>query len=136
MKVLIDFYQLDIQLTKEKGTSEKQEKKEPAEEKQSFFIRFLKAVFTVMAGLFIIDTAVKKDIKYSNDIQNLIKVELPENKKISDISEVEKKKEINRIVLTALDFVWLTAYVDGREKVLRLRKGQRVKLSFKNKIRI
>ncbi|MBK3331851.1 hypothetical protein GWK41_02065 [Persephonella atlantica] len=135
MKVLIDFYQLDVHLTKEKETSEKQEKKETAEEKQSFFVRFLKAVFTLVAGFFVINTAVKKDIEHSNSIEHLIKVELPEKENVSDISEAEKKKEINRIVLTALDFVWLTAYVDGKEKVLRLKKGQKVKLSFKKKIR-
>ncbi len=135
MKVLIEFYQLDIHLTKEIEASEKQEKKESSEEKQSLFVRFLKAVFTLVAGFFVINTAVKKDVEHSNSIEHLIKVEIPEKENVPDVSEAEKKKEINRIVLTALDFVWLTAYVDGEEKVLRLKKGQKVSLFFKNKIK-
>ncbi len=135
MKVLIDFYQLDIQLTTSSPETEKKEVKKDVEEKQSFIVRFLKGVFTTTVSFFIIDTAIQSNTKESINIeQQLIKFETPDKKSFL-LSHKREKKDVSIITLTAIDHVWLTAYVDGKEKVLNLKKGQKVKLPFKNKIK-
>ncbi len=44
-------------------------------------------------------------------------------------------KKINDIVLKANADIWLTAYVDGREVILKIRKGEKRKITFCKKIR-
>lgn len=47
----------------------------------------------------------------------------------------ENGKKIDDIVLKANADIWLTAYVDGKETILKLKKGETKKITFCNKIR-
>ncbi|NPA54590.1 MAG: hypothetical protein GXO21_08010 [Aquificae bacterium] len=44
-------------------------------------------------------------------------------------------KKISDIVLKANSDIWLTAYVDGKEVILKLKKGEKKKITFCKKIR-
>lgn len=138
MKVLINYYDLDITLEKQ---SEKKEitpvKKEKKEEKQGFFLRFFKTIFAFLAGLIfvVINTSgkTKEDTSITEFFQ-LIGNPQPENKWI-EISENSSKKYVQIISLKAKDYVWITAYIDGKEKIIKMEKGQKIRLSFKEKIK-
>jgi len=140
MKVLINYYNLDIELEKE-NESEKKTKslkdENKKEEKQGFFVRFFKTVFALLIGLLfvIINTSGKnKEDDDITDFFRLISIPQPDNNWIT-IKENSSQKFIQKISLRAKDYVWITAYIDGEEKIIKLKKGQKIRLSFKQKIK-
>ena len=140
MKVLIEYYNLDIELDKEdkkEGKTESIKNEEKKEEKQGFFFKFFKTVFAFLVGLIFVMINTSGKSKKENDITEffqLIGNPQPENKWI-EIREGSTEKGIQKISLKAKDYVWITAYVDGKEKVIKLKKGQKIRLSFKQKIK-
>jgi len=143
MKVLVSYYNLDIQLTRDFDTQEQTEKpvehrEEEKEERQGFFFRFFKAVFTFVviftAGFLGLSSKDKNDDDFL-EFLHAFTYPHPEPASHTAIIDATSKSGTKKISLKANDYVWLTAYIDGREKVIKLRKGQRMRLSFKNKIR-
>ena len=142
MKVLIEYYQLDVKLTKvaEETTGEQINRKnneKNKEEKQSFLIKFFKTVFLFIIGFIFTFLSISSKNRQEQEDKlakffTLLYAGFPEEKSIQIVSE--NKNKTNKISLKAIDYVWLTAYIDGKEKILKLKKGQKIKLSFKNKI--
>jgi transcriptional regulator with XRE-family HTH domain len=54
------------------------------------------------------------------------------NKSADSLSKIEE----NKIVLVASGDVWLTAYIDGFERVIKLKKGESKTITFFHKIKI
>ncbi len=101
-----------------------------------FRIAFVVGVFTSLIYLSQTTTA-------SNVKDRLIElITLPSkhfsNQPIEIVSfkEVHKDgKKIDDIVLRANSDIWLTAYIDGKETIIKLKKGETKKITFCNKIR-
>ncbi|WP_293443155.1 helix-turn-helix domain-containing protein [Persephonella sp.] len=140
MKVLIDYYQLNIKLEKNHETDKRVEsvrKVEDAEERQGFLVRLFKTVFVFLVGFifFFISTSGKNKKESSiTEFLHLISTPQPEDNWI-EIKDGNSKNDIQKISLKANDYVWITAYIDGKEKVIKMKKGQKVKLFFKHKIK-
>ncbi|WP_457636315.1 helix-turn-helix domain-containing protein [Persephonella sp.] len=140
MKVLIDYYQLDIELERNPETDKKVEnvkKVEDTEERQGFFIRLFKTVFVFLIGfIFVLISTSGKNKKENGltDFFQLISNPQPEDNWI-EIKDSSSKDGIQKISLKAKDYVWITAYIDGKEKVIKMKKGQKVKLFFRHKIK-
>ncbi|SNZ03710.1 Helix-turn-helix domain-containing protein [Persephonella hydrogeniphila] len=140
MKILMDYLQLDIQLQKDfdeapKKTKKKQQK--DSQEKENIFIRFFKTMFVFsLSSLFVmLNFSEKKEEK--NDLENFFALIGDYTVERNDLPVVKNKssKKVEYIGLKAKDHVWITAYIDGNEKVIKLKKGQRINLSFKDKIK-
>jgi len=139
MKVLIDYFQLDIQLSREneKEKKEKPEKQEEKEERQGFFFRFFKAVFTFLIILTLGILGISSDKEEEDDFHKFLQAFAyphPEPEPLVNEQPAQEKRE-KTISLKAYDYVWLTAYIDGQEKVIKLKKGQKLNLPFKEKIK-
>ncbi|WP_457638841.1 helix-turn-helix domain-containing protein [Persephonella sp.] len=139
MKVLVNYYGLEVEISRESKPSEekKKEQTEQIEEKQGFFFRFFKAVFVFLV-LFVAGFAGISGKKEKEDNFELFlqAVSFPYPQPDSfEIEYIKEEKGTKSISLKAKDYVWLTAYIDGQEKVIKLKKGQRVKLTFKDKIK-
>jgi len=145
VKQLIKEYGLDIKIEEPKKTVEvKEELPKKTEKKPSpAFISVITKLFKfsfASASIITIFFLSKITTKADN---NLSFVEFIKNVSYStEPVEVVSYKEVNRngkkisdITLKANSDVWLTAYVDGKEVILKLKKGEKKKITFCKKIR-
>ena len=137
MKVLVDYFQLDIDISHGKEEKPKENKLEEKPEKTNFFLKFFRTVFGVLAFLSVVVIFTQtKDNKEENKLTRFLQALA--YSPLEETTEIKKetiKPDIKKIHLKAKDYVWLTVYIDGKEKVIKMKKGQKVNLSFKNKIR-
>jgi transcriptional regulator with XRE-family HTH domain len=144
VKQLIKEYNLNVSIDEEKKEEvpERIERKEPKKEVVAFISALIgifkfSFVISTIAGIFYLSqTTAVSNVK--DRIIELISMSVEPEEPIEIISfkEVNKDgKKINDIVLKAKADIWLTAYVDGRETILKLKKGEKKKITFCKKIR-
>jgi len=144
VKQLIKEYNLNISIDEEKKEEApvEVEKKKPKKEVVAFISALIGVfkfsfVISTIAGIFYLSqTTAVSNVK--DRIVELISMSVEPEEPIEIVSfkEVNKDgKKINDIVLKAKADIWLTAYVDGRETILKLKKGEKKKITFCKKIR-
>ena len=144
IKQLIKEYGLDIHIEEPKKEEPVVEVKK--EKKKSippalisaitklFKFSFVSASIVSVIFLSRITTKAENNFSFKEFIQSISYPKEPVE--IISFKEIKKDgKKINDITLKANSNVWLTAYVDGREFILKLRKGEKKKISFCKKIR-
>ncbi len=145
IKQLIKEYQLDIKLEEEKKEEpvvKEIEKKQPKKEVVALVAAVinlfrLSFVGATIAGIFYLSqTTTVSHVK--DRIWELINMSvIPEEPlEIVSFKEInDNGKKVSDIVLKANSDIWLTAYVDGKEVILKLKKGEKKKITFCKKIR-
>jgi transcriptional regulator with XRE-family HTH domain len=140
MKILIDYFELDIKLQKDFDKTpekKKEEQEKTAEEKENIFIKFFKTMFVFSLGSLFVILNFTEEKKKENDLEDFFALIGDYSIEESNLPVVENKdsKKVEYIRLKAKDHVWITAYVDGIEKIIKLKRGQKIKIPFKKKIK-
>ncbi len=101
------------------------------------FFRFSFVIITFLTLFYLSQTTTVSHVK--DRLLELVSFSTYLNKnpiEIVSYTEVHRDgKKIDDIVLKANSDIWLTAYIDGKEVILKLKKGETKKLTFCNKIR-
>ena len=139
MKVLLNHFGINEELTREISPEEpKKEREEKIEyQPKSSFFKFFKGVFGALILVFFTALSFsfkEKDEDNFTSFLSLLNSTPEENTKPQE-NPVRNIKNIKNIHLKAKNYVWITAYVDGKEKVIKLTKGQSIKLKFNKKIK-
>ncbi|WP_029520947.1 helix-turn-helix domain-containing protein [Persephonella sp. IF05-L8] len=141
MKILLNHFGINEELSRETPVEElKKEKEEKIEyQPRNSFFKFFKGVFGAL--VLILFTALSFSFKEKEEDRFVVFLSLlnsspEENTKTTNNLDFERNiKNIRNIHLKAKNYVWITAYIDGKEKVIKLTKGQSVKLKFNKKIK-
>ncbi|WP_297453613.1 helix-turn-helix domain-containing protein [Persephonella sp.] len=139
MKVLLNYFGIDEELSREISPEEPKKEREEIVEYQpkSSFLKFFKGVFGAL--ILVLFTALSFSFKEKDEdnfasFLSLLNSTPEENAKPQKNPD-RNIKNIKNIHLKAKNYVWITAYIDGKEKVIKLRKGQSIKLKFNKKIK-
>ncbi|WP_029522601.1 helix-turn-helix domain-containing protein [Persephonella sp. KM09-Lau-8] len=139
MKVLLNHFGINEELSRETLPEEpKKEKEEKIEyQPKSSFFKFFKGVFGALIIVLFTALSFSFKEKEEDDFASFLSLlnSTPEEKKQIPQKIEKNTKVIKNIHLKAKNYVWITAYIDGKEKVIKLTKGQSIKLKFNKKIK-
>lgn len=137
MKVLLNYFKLDVEISRKIEEKKEEKKLEKKEEKTNFILKFFKTIFGSLALFFLIFlfSQNKENSKEDKLTKFFQAITYPSMEKPEKFLTEPKKINIRKIDLKAKDYVWITVYVDGKEKVIKIKNGQKVKLFFEKKIR-
>ncbi len=144
VRQLIKEYGLDIKIEEPKKEEIKEDIQEKTKKKLSptlisaitklFKFSFASASIITIFFLSKMTTKADNNLSFIEFIKNVSYTTEPVE--VVSYKEVNKDgKKVSDITLKANSDVWLTAYVDGKEVILKLKKGEKKKLTFCKKIR-
>ncbi|WP_457622993.1 helix-turn-helix domain-containing protein [Persephonella sp.] len=129
LDVTFDYEKTEFKIPEHKSEEKKEEKRSVLKFFKISFLSFLLMTFFVLSAGFETTGQSQKFYEFLNS---------PHIEKETFVNQLDEENlnNLTSITLKAIGDVWITAYVDSKEMVIHLKKGQQKKIRFNNKIRI